>query len=69
MHSLTDWAATEEREGGWWEEGDGDRKRQRDYKEKQTQTDRREEQIRLAHPLKPNWWKDRVNRTGKAIQK
>lgn len=27
VHSLTYWAATEEREreGGWWEEGDGDR--------------------------------------------
>lgn len=48
MRSLTNWAATEERERGWWEEGDGDSKRQKDYKEEQTQTDKEEEEIRLA---------------------
>lgn len=74
--SLTAWAATEERERerGWWEEVDGDSKRQKDYKEKQTQTDR-EEEIQLAkgaeetHLAYTKLWKDRVSRTGKGIQK
>ena len=72
--SLTDWAATEERERGWWEEVDGDSKRQKDYKEKQTQTDR-DEEIQLVkgaeetHPPYSNWWEERESRAGKGIQK
>lgn len=74
MHSVTDWAATEEREreAGGRREMETERERQRDCKEKETETDRaRTDKVcrgtAETHSVYCKWCKNRVSVTGKAI--